>query len=149
MQTHKQKVQTEELKRLHEYNQRRPDYERVCVRAKNAIEAMLKRKGVEFASISWRVKSYHSIWEHLSTKRIDSGGFMTTLPDTAGVRVVVWRHGDRASIGRDIHDIFVVHGTKDAALSRTADGYSDDKYRCSLRQNGRMSRDLTDLVFEL
>jgi len=137
------------LRRLDEYFRRRPAYQRLCDEAATQVRRMLEHRGVPFASISGRVKSWHSMSERLSGKAVPPSQFMTRLKDTAGVRIVVWRPSDRTDIARDIHELFNVHETKEASLRRSADGYSDDKYYCSLRPGPGVGKDVAGLTFEL
>jgi ppGpp synthetase/RelA/SpoT-type nucleotidyltranferase len=142
---------SETLRRLREYSEGCLVYKRVCDIAVQQAKKMLDRRGVPFASVTGRVKSFHSISEHLRGKTVRAGQFMTAVKDAAGVRIVLWRPSDRSAIARDIHEIFEVDGggTKEALLRRSADGYSDDKYRCTLRPGRGVSADLRDLAFEL
>lgn len=133
---------------LEEYIRRRPTYEKVCKEAARQIEDILERRGVQFSSVTHRVKSFHSMSEHL-TGEIPPGQFMTSLDDTAGVRIVVWQPSDQSKIARHIHDAFWVCDTKEGALNRKTSGYFDDKYYCRLRPHDSLPSELTGITFEL
>lgn len=146
--THRRRGET--LRRYREYKRWWPIYNRLCTEAQTQLTEMLERRGIPVASIDSRVKSFYSMSEHLDKKPLRAGEFMKALPDTAGVRIVVWQPTDGAAIASDIHNSFkVLPGTKEVSLGSKPSGYRDGKYHCSIHKSPHVPQELSGLKFEL
>lgn len=143
-------ARSETLSHLREYLRNRPTYKLLCDVAKRKIREMLEHRGIPFASITERVKSFPSMMVRLKGEAVKPGNLMKSLNDTAGSRIIVWQERDRSAVAECVNEIFdVLPGTKEASLTTSVTTYKDDKYYCNLRTAPDIPRKLEGLTFEL
>lgn len=140
MSTHTQRQQTGTLEQYMEYHKLRPLYLQLCEEAERQLKRQLQGMGVPFSATASRVKSFPSMLAKINkgNLHVAPGQFMSSLSDTAGVRIVIWQPSDRETVAKGIYHIF-----KDAIKIKENveydSGYSDDKYLCCLHKPAKFS----------
>lgn len=136
---------------IRHFLERQSLYEDLSREAAFTLEKRLSQHGIEFASVTFRAKSLHSLLRKLERKRYEDA--LAEITDLAGVRVVHLYASDFEKIRRVIEHDFLVEETIDKLAEFDVDrfGYGAVHFICKLGEGflGARYEDLQELTFEL
>jgi putative GTP pyrophosphokinase len=136
------------------FAQERPRIERFTASVQSTLESLISQNGVEYLSVTSRVKDVESFTEKIARKGYADP--FTQMTDHAGLRVVAYIETDADSICRLINAAFHVHSEKSLdkkdELSKDRFGYRSVHFICDLGP-ARLAlpeySGFSDLVFEV
>lgn len=118
---------------LAEYAENKFNYEKLAEKVCGIIEEQLKEEGVNFLSITARVKTKESIKGKLDRKSYDDIGELT---DIVGLRIITYTESEIPKAEKIIRDSFKIHDgdciDKSKTMAVNEFGYKSVHYVCDL-----------------
>jgi putative GTP pyrophosphokinase len=96
-----------------QYNQRKPQYERLAANLQQALRAFLEEKSISYLEVLARVKDVDSAYEKIARKDYDSP--FEQIEDWCGLRIICYYPSDIDRICEVLKDEFAVHTQEDTA----------------------------------
>ena len=134
-----------------QYENLYPFYKRLCSEVVFIIKEEMKKSGIKNHGLSYRIKTFDSLYKKILRKNISSSIF-SNVQDIAGVRIICLYRSDLEKIGDLISRSFeIVSLDTSRTRSETQFGYMADHYIVKLSRDckGKRYDDLKSLTCEI
>jgi len=131
------------------YNNNVANYDQVCLIGKSMLREAFSKKNIELLHISYRVKSFDSLFEKVSRKRYTDP--YKEIEDICGIRVICFYSNDLHLVGDIIKKAFILNEVIDKSKALDSDrfGYRSDHYIVNLPKQKDQSIGLSKYKIEI